>query len=237
MRIVQTAPELRRPPKLAERLVQEGMIGFPSTPVRFKSGVLSPMYVNLRQILGQVASRNNLMTFLQNASPEFFNGICGTAALRDVVFAGVATSAIPVPAMLADRLGVPFCYVRADEKEHGLPTKVVGVDVSGKKVILFEDVVTMATSSALAVSTLQAAGGAVKAVVSFFDYEFPESAKAFENFGILHRSLSCFMDVKHYLEQDRLGLADTLAQWHADPWAWTEEMETRFPELARGTYA
>jgi orotate phosphoribosyltransferase len=190
------------------------------------------MYIDWRKALGKMAFRNLLLTFLQNAAPEFIYKVCDTGALRDVVFAGVATGAIPIPAMLADRLCVPFCYVRADEKVHGLSAKVVGADVSGRKVILFEDVVTMATSSAPAVAALKVAGGDVRACISFFDYEFPEAAKAFESFGVLHRSLCCFTDVKRYLERDRLALASTLAEWHADPWGWTEMMEGKFPELA-----
>jgi orotate phosphoribosyltransferase len=185
------------------------------------------MYVDWRKALGKMAFRNLLLTFLQNAAPEFINKVCDTFALRDVVFAGVATGAIPIPAMLADRLGVPFCYVRADEKVHGLSAKVVGADVSGRKVILFEDVVTMATSSAPAVAALKAAGGDVRACISFFNYEFPEAAEAFENFGVLHRSLCCFTDVKRYLERDRLELASALAEWHKDPWLWTDRMEGR----------
>lgn len=233
MRLVQTAPELRRPPGLAVRLVEEGMIGFPPVPVRFKSGLLAPMYVDWRKMLGNVAFRNTMLTFLQNVSPEFITKVCGVP-VRDVVFAGVATGAVPVPAMLADRFGVPFCYVRAEEKVHGLAAKAVGADVSGRRVILFEDVVTMATSSAPAVAALKAASGDVRACISFFDYEFPEAAEAFENFGVLHRSLCCFKDVKRYLERDRLELAGMLAEWHAAPWAWTEAMERKFPELVQG---
>ncbi len=232
MHIVQTAPELRRPPGLGVRLVEEGMIGFPAVPVRFKSGILSPMYVDLRRLLGQVAFRNTLLVFLQNASPGFINAICGTASLRGVVFAGVAMGATAIPAMLADRLGVPFCYVRKDEKEHGLPVQVVGANVADRQVILFEDVVTMATSSAPAVAALKAVGGQVKACISFFDYQFPKATEAFDILGVPHATLSCFTDVKRCLEQHRPRFADTLAEWHANPWDWTEEMERNYPELA-----
>jgi len=230
--IVPAIHQLRRPPGLVERLTEEGMIGFPSTPIRFTSGLLAPMYVDWRKVLGKLAFRNMLLTFLQNASPELITRACGVP-VQDVVFAGVATGAISVPAMLADRFSVPFCYVRKDEKEHGLPAKVVGADVSGRNVILFEDVVTMATSSALAVSTLQAAGGAVKVTVSFFDYEFPQAEQVFQNLGVLHRSLSCFKDVKRYLEHNRPPLANILAEWHDNPWRWTRAMERRFPDLVQ----
>lgn len=232
MRLVMNTPALRCPPGFAVRLVAEDMIGFPPIPVRFKSGVLAPMYVNLRQVLGHVALRNYLLTFLQNAAPEFIAGVC-EAPVRDVVFAGVATGAISVPAMLADRLGLPFCYIRAETKDHGLPANVVGMDVQGRKVVLFEDVVTMATSSALAVSALQAAGASVKAVISFFDYQFADSAQAFNNLGVLHQPLSSFTDVQRHLLVDYPETAERTASWHADPWAWTEAMERRFPNLAR----
>ncbi len=226
LHVVQTAPELRRPPGLVERLMGEGMIGFPSPPIPLKSGMSAPMYVNWRKVLGNVAFRNAVVTFLQNASPDFITKVCDVP-VRDVIFAGVATGGISVPAMLADRLGVPFCYIPKDEKGHGLPETVVGTDVSGRKVILFEDVVTMATSSAPAVAALKAAGGDVRACISFFNYEFPEAAEAFKNFGVLHRSLCCFTDVKHYLQRDRLKLASALAEWHKDPWLWTDRMEGR----------
>ena len=232
MRLVKNAPALRCPPGFAVRLVAEDMIGFPSTPIRFKSGILAPMYVDLRKVLGQVSFRNTLLKFLQNTLPEFATGVC-EAPMRDVVFAGVATGAISVPAMLADRFGVPFCYIRTDKKEHGLPANVVGMDVKDKKVVLFEDVVTMATSSALAVSALQAAGGSVGAVISFFDYQFPNSAQAFSDLGVLHQPLSSFADVQGYLLVTYPYVAEVTARWHIDPWRWTEEMERRFPDLAR----
>jgi orotate phosphoribosyltransferase len=231
MRLVTNAPALRCPPGFAVRLVAEDMIGFPPEPVRFKSGILAPMYVDLRKVLGQVSFRSTLLTFLQNELPEFATGVC-EVPVRDVVFAGVATGAISVPAMLADRLGVPFCYIRAEKKEHGLPANVVGKDVKGRKVILFEDVVTMATSSALAASALHAAGASIGAVISFFDYQFPDSAQAFSNLGVLHQPLSCFADVQRYLLLSHPDVAEVTARWHIDPWRWTEEMERRLPDLA-----
>lgn len=232
MRLVTNTPALRCPPGFAVRLVAEDMIGFPSEPVRFKSGVLAPIYVDLRKVLGQVSFRSTLLTFLQNALPEFIAGVC-EAPVRDVVFAGVATGAISVPAMLADRFNVPFCYIRADKKEHGLPANVVGMDVKDRKVVLFEDVVTMATSSALAVSALQAAGASVGVVISFFDYQFLDSAQAFSNLGVLHQPLSSFEDVQRYLLVTYPDVAEVTARWHIDPWKWTEEMERRLPHLAR----
>lgn len=232
MRVVETTPILRSPPGFIPQLVGNSLIGFPAQPIRFKSSILAPMYVDLRKILGSVLFRSSLLTFLQNASSPFVAALC-KAPIRDVVFAGVATGAIPVPAMLADRLRVSFCYVRSDKKDHGLPAAVVGLDVQDKEIILFEDVVTMATSSALAVSALQAAGGQVKAIVSFFDYEFQDAAETLRNLNVPHVSLGCFTEVLQHMKGVDPNIAEGLELWHRDPWGWTEMMEKVYPHLAR----
>ena len=43
---------------------------------------------------------------------------------------------------MAQELGLPFVYVRATAKEHGLQNKIEGVVESGQSVVIVEDLIS-----------------------------------------------------------------------------------------------
>ncbi len=63
------------------------------------------------------------------------------------LIAGVATGAIAHGVLVADKLGLPFIYVRSEAKEHGLGNQIEGYFEPGQKVVVIEDLISTGGSS------------------------------------------------------------------------------------------
>ena len=104
--------------------------------------------------------------------PEFLAAIAREIAGRytfDVV-AGVAVGGVPLAVATALAANKPFAIIRAQEKDHGKKNPVIG-DVTGKDVLLVEDVTTSGGSALYGVSMLRTAGARAKRVVTVVDRE------------------------------------------------------------------
>ena len=82
------------------------------------------------------------------------------------VIAGVATAGIPNGTLVADKMQLPFIYVRSKAKEHGKQNLIEGYFKTAQKVIVIEDLISTGGSSMQAVRTLQAAGCEVIATLA-----------------------------------------------------------------------
>ena len=88
------------------------------------------------------------------------------------VIAGTATAAIGWAALVADRLHLPFVYVRSKPKEHGAKKLIEGDLKPEKHVVVIEDLISTAKSSVASVDALRSEGKCyVTDVVSIFSYE------------------------------------------------------------------
>jgi orotate phosphoribosyltransferase len=83
--------------------------------------------------------------------------------------AGVVLGSIPLAVALSLRTGIPFVMVRKERKDHGTGKLIEGVLCPGEKVLVVEDVVTSAGSSAEAISILRGAGAEVTSVLTVID--------------------------------------------------------------------
>jgi orotate phosphoribosyltransferase len=84
------------------------------------------------------------------------------------LIAGVATGAIAHGALTADKLGLPFVYVRSEAKEHGLGNQIEGYFEPGQKVVVIEDLISTGGSSLGAVRALREAGCEVLGMIAIF---------------------------------------------------------------------
>jgi orotate phosphoribosyltransferase len=105
------------------------------------------------------------------------------------VIAGVATGGMPMGTLIADRLELPFIYVRQEAKEHGLKRQVEGAYKAGDKVILIEDHISTGSSSLKAVEGLRKEGLDVIALISIMTYGFKKASSLFESNKIEQWSL------------------------------------------------
>jgi orotate phosphoribosyltransferase len=139
--------------------------------------------------------------------------------------AGVATAGIPVGTLLADRLKLPFAYVRAKPKEHGRQNLIEGNIQQHASVLVVEDLISTGMSSLQAVEAIRLVPAEVKGVLAIFQYGLPKAKKAFEDAACPFHTLTDFQTVievaaeKKIIAQTHLEL---LSRWSADPQAWSE---------------
>ena len=202
--------------KTAEYLLQINAIKLqPSNPFTWASGWKSPIYCDNRKTL---------------SFPEVRSYICDSFAsmIKDLypeadLIAGVATGAIAHGALAADKLGLPFIYVRSGAKEHGLGNQIEGYFEPGQKVVVVEDLISTGGSSLNAVTALRDAGCEVLGMVAIFTYEFKKASDAFAAGNCKLNTLSNYSVLvdtavkSGYISQAEV---DTLKNWRMDPANW-----------------
>ncbi len=187
----------------------------PDDPFTWASGWKSPFYCDNRKTLSYPDLRSFVKMGLVNAVLENFPEANAVA--------GVATGAIAQGALVADQLGMPFCYVRAKPKDHGMGNLIEGTLPEGAKVVVVEDLISTGGSSLKAVEALRQAGFEVVGMVASYTYGFPVAAQAFEDAKLRLVTLTDYEHVVAIAEQTgyiRKEDIDTLHMWRKDPANW-----------------
>lgn len=203
--------------KVAEFLLQIKAIKLsPSDPFKWASGWNSPIYCDNRLTLSYPTIRTYIrQQFVQIIESEF--------AKPDVI-AGVATGGIALGALVAQELGIPFCYVRSDSKGHGLQNQIEGVLSEGQNVVVIEDLVSTGMSSLRAVDAVKAAGANVKGMAAIFTYGFDKAEKAFKDAKCDLVTLSNYDNLitqavqSGYLSEAEL---EKVKEWRVSPETWS----------------
>lgn len=189
----------------------------PDEPFTWASGWKSPFYCDNRKTL----SYPKLRTFVKDNLAKLVKDNFSEA---DAV-AGVATGAIAQGALVADMLGLPFCYVRSKAKDHGMGNLIEGTLPEGSKVVVVEDLISTGGSSLKAVEALRAAGFEVVGMVAAYTYGFPIAEQAFQNAGVKLLTLTNYEAVvsaaieSGYITASQLP---TLNEWRKDPANWRQ---------------
>ncbi|TXF85218.1 orotate phosphoribosyltransferase [Neolewinella aurantiaca] len=205
---------------IARRLLEVGAVKLaPQSPFTWASGLSSPIYCDNRVLLSYPEIRSEVIDGLKELTPQFgeFYGI-----------AGVATAGIPHGALLADRLGLPFVYIRSKAKEHGRQNQIEGRVEPGKKYLVVEDLISTGGSALKAIDALKAAGGDVAGAVAIFSYEFPAAVRAFEQADVPLATISSYSTLlDEAVKQNHISNAeaDALGNWKEDPRAWSESFK------------
>lgn len=156
----------------------------PDAPFTWSSGWLSPIYCDNRVTLAYPEVRSFIKNALTDAIRQQFAGA--------EVIAGVATAGIPQGALVADVLGLPYCYVRPEPKKHGMGKQIEGYLAEGQRVVVIEDLISTGGSSLKVVDALRQAGADVLGMAAIFTYGF---ALAEQNFQERNLPLIC---LSHY---------------------------------------
>jgi orotate phosphoribosyltransferase len=186
-----------------------------TTPFQWASGWQAPIYCDNRKTLSYPDIRNNLL--------EGFLAIIREHFPDANYIAGVATGGIPLGILVADRLELPFVYVRSAKKEHGLQNQVEGVLNQQAKVVVIEDLISTGKSSLNAVEALQSLGACVLGMAAIFTYGFKIAE---ENFADQNCKLFTLSDYRHLLpvalEQNYIDEDDltSLTEWRNNPADW-----------------
>jgi orotate phosphoribosyltransferase len=202
--------------KTAEYLLQIKAIKLqPSNPFTWASGWKSPIYCDNRKTL----SFPEVRSFIRDSFAAMIKSIYPEADL----IAGVATGAIAHGALVADKMGLPFIYVRSGAKEHGLGNQIEGHFIPGQKVVVIEDLISTGGSSLSAVSALRESGCEVLGMVAIFTYEFKKATDAFAAADCRLNTLSNYsVLVESAVSTGYIGQAEveTLKKWRIDPANW-----------------
>lgn len=147
----------------------------PDAPFRWASGYYMPIYNDNRMLLASAAHRG----FVADA----FQAMVKESGIAFDVIAGTATAGIPHATTLADRLGLPLVYVRGAAKGHGMGRRIEGAAgedaLSGRTVLLVEDLISTGGSSIAAVQALREAGALVPLCAAIFSYGLEKAEEAF----------------------------------------------------------
>jgi orotate phosphoribosyltransferase len=202
--------------KTAEYLLQINAIKLqPSNPFTWASGWKSPIYCDNRKTLSFPEVRSYIADSFATLVKELY-------PQADLI-AGVATGAIAHGVLAADKIGLPFIYVRSGAKENGLGNQIEGYFKPGQKVVVIEDLISTGGSSLSAVKALREAGGIVLGMVAIFSYEFKKASDAFKAENCALNTLSNYSVLVNtavstgYIGQDEV---DTLTKWRVDPANW-----------------
>lgn len=202
--------------EVAKALLNIGAVGFnPSQPVTFKSGIISPVYVDNRRL---PFHPNEWRTVI-----EAFRELIDRDKIHAGVIAGVEAAGIPHSAALGFIAQLPSVFVRKEAKDHGLRKRVEGGDITGKKVLLIEDLVSTGSSSLSGIEAIRSEGGLVDDLMVIVTYGFKESAQAFEKAGIRLHALTSFpiiMDIALAMNKFNADEKIVIEDWFNDPHGW-----------------
>ena len=135
----------------------------PNNPFVWSSGIKSPIYCDNRILLSFPSFRNLVAQEIANLISQKYKSV-------DII-AGVATGAIGIGLLVAEKLELPFIYVRPESKGHGRKNQIEGCVEKNKKVFVVEDLISTANSSVKAIQALKNEGVKVLGMCSIFTYE------------------------------------------------------------------
>lgn len=201
---------------IAGKLLQINAIKLnPANPFTWASGWKSPIYCDNRKTLSYPEVRNAICDGFVKLIKECFP--------QTEVIAGVATGAIAHGMLVADRLNLPFIYVRSAPKSHGLSNQIEGQVERGQKVVVIEDLISTGMSSLAAVEALRDAGCNVLGLLAIFTYEFDQAASSFASANVNFKTLSNYSAlIEIALNQGAITSAqlELLKTWRKNPEEW-----------------
>ncbi len=183
--------------KVAQALLKIGAVGFvPDHPITFKSGIVSPVYIDNRKLPSHPTEWKVII--------EGFTQIIKKEKIKAEVIAGVEAAGIPHSAALGFFTKTPSVFVRKEAKDHGTKKMVEGGSVLNKHVLLIEDLVTTGRSSLSAVRHIREAGGKISNCLVIVSYNFPSSKQAFSDAKIKLHTITSFPVILE--EAKKLGM-------------------------------
>jgi orotate phosphoribosyltransferase len=193
----------------------QAVVFSPYAPMTLKSGIKSPVYVDNRRLPFWPAQWQIVI--------EGFQQMIAAQNIAFDVIAGIAAGGIPHSAALAYTLKKPSVFVRKEAKEHGTRGQIEGGDVSRKRVLLVEDMVTTGGSSLAGVDALRTAEATVRDCLCITSYGFTEATEAFKSANVRLYPLAPFSTI--VIEASKMGLfdqdaLDLVEAWMRDPFHW-----------------
>ena len=188
----------------------------PTDPFTWASGWKSPIYCDNRILLSDPNSRNIIANYFTEIIKYKYDDV--------EVISGVATGAIGIAMLVAQKLNLPFIYVRPEAKKHGRKNQIEGKISEKQKIVVIEDLISTGKSSLNAVKALRESNLEVLGMIAIFTYGLNISMKNFQKNKVNLDTLSNYnelinkaIDIKYISEKD----SETLKKWNENPENWS----------------
>ena len=174
---------------IIHKLFEIGAVRFGSFTL--KSGIVSPIYIDLRLTISQPKLLSAIAEELHRAARETtYDLLCG-----------VPYTALPFATAISIQHNIPMILRRKEKKEYGTGKLLEGIFKAGEKCLIVEDVVTSGMSIAETAEPLRAEGLIVTDAVVLVNRE-QGGTQALAKKGIrLHSVCTISTIVKELLEQ------------------------------------
>ncbi len=199
-------------------------------PFEWRSGRHAPVYVDLRAALAHVPVRQRIVEGLIALAEPIRERVGSGGEGRRLVVLGIATGGIPYGVLVADRLSLPFGYVRPEPKPYGLRRQVEGLTPRATDhILLVEELISTGSAVLQAIKGLRHAITSAHSpllsisVVTVFSYAFRETQDRLRKEGISVSALLTFPELLMigWQEKDITHITyEQLRRWHNDPEHW-----------------
>jgi uridine monophosphate synthetase len=164
--------------QVALGIYENGLLNFGE--FTFKSGIKSPMYMNLR----------NLLSY-----PKFLKEVAALYAVmvEDLEFdqiGGIPYGAIAMASALSFELDVPWICARKESKEYGMAKDLIGDFEQGQTVLVVDDLVTNGDSKVESLVSFEGNGLKVTDFAVILDYDRGAKEKLAEKGYSLHAMMT-----------------------------------------------
>ncbi len=204
---------------IAQQLLQINAIKLnPAKPYTWASGWKSPIYCDNRKTLSYPEVRQSICEAFVKIIAEKYPNADGIA--------GVATGAIAHGVLVAEKMDLPFIYIRSSAKGHGMENLIEGAYTSGQRFVVVEDLVSTGGSSLKAVEALRTAGCEVLGMTAIFSYGFPAAVDNFLKGVVQLDTLSNYSALIQVASETGYITSDdmeTLKAWRKAPEKWNAE--------------
>jgi uridine monophosphate synthetase len=181
--------------ELADALLQAGCVRFGE--FRLKSGLLSPIYLDLRQLV-------SFPSLLQQAAAACLPLLHSLSFDR---LAALPYAALPIGTAISLLAGWPLIYPRKDVKEYGTRAEIEGGFNPGERVVVIDDLTTTGGSKFEAIQRLSAAGLQVQDVVVLIDRQSGARQALSEHGFRLHSVLTLTEMLDHWQHTGQVDAA------------------------------
>lgn len=209
--------ELRK--HIAQLLVDHNILKFNvKEPFRYTSGLLSPIYINCRDIMGYLNLRKEIIDGLKQTVNENINDFDG--------FSGTAWAGLTWATILAMEFKKYMIYVREKPKEYGLKKQIEGRYEEGNTFVITEDHITTGGSVLTEIDVLRNAGLKINQCIAIFTYGLPEANKKFKEKNIKVHTLTSIQDaLDTCIEKGKLSDNDikSVQEWLNNPKVWSDK--------------
>lgn len=206
---------------VAKMLLELSIVNFrPDEPFRYTSGILSPIYLDLRILISHPPERKQICEMLEDLARANYKHI--------EAIAGTSTAGIPWAAWLAaGSFNVPMVYVRERAKRHGQKNQIEGALEPGHKTLVIEDLISTGGSALNSVQAVRRAGAQPLAVLAIFTYQMAASVKAFAEDGVPLHTLTNFRTLVDVAGRQGVLTGESgkrVLEWANDPAGWGKKM-------------